>query len=107
LSSRRPLKVGEIVTAKIERIRSAWQRCGLLAAVQLPIINTEVARQTVAHDRAGMDQGNFLCKHTNIDGIAPKILVGVDTKSVASAPDQVDVTLEADIRKNHLRPGVA
>src|SRR4051794_31960286 len=53
-----------------------------------------------------MNQGDLLCKHANIDGIAPKIPIGVDTKSVVSAANQRDVTLDANIGSKHLRPGV-
>src|SRR5437763_16329151 len=45
-----------------------------------------------------MNERDFLRHHTEIDGIAPEIFVGVNAETIAAASHQHDVTLEANIR---------
>src|SRR5439155_13038712 len=54
-----------------------------------------------------MDERHFLRHYADMDGIAPKILVGIDAQPVVAVSNQHNVTLEAGIRNgNRGRSGV-
>jgi hypothetical protein len=61
------------------------------------VVHSEIVIQGVPNDGIGMDLGNLLRHHADIDGVAPQVAIAVQPKSVVAAADQRDVTLEPDI----------
>src|SRR5450631_393291 len=67
------------------------------------VVDTEIIIQAAAHDGIGMDQGNFLRHHADIDRVAPQIAVFVQAEAVVEARHQNDVTLEPGIGRGGRR----
>src|SRR2546429_616458 len=70
----------------------------LLIPGQHSVVDGHVAGEFVAHDGSGIDERDLLRHHTDMDSIAPDILVGINAEPVAAASEQRDVALEPDIR---------